>query len=98
MAMQTITITDADQNRDYTLEISFDLLPDEPEFGYHGGVEVAGVRCTEIITWCGDASVSAFPVHDERASLERRIGQWCLERYREEIEAAVMEELEPACC
>jgi hypothetical protein len=96
----TITITDADRSVDYTLAVAGDFLPATPRRrgwldGGHPGegpaVEIDSVRCIEVALWCGKHAVSALPAADPCASLESKIGAWCLEKYREEIEQAVLE-------
>ncbi|HEY2251695.1 MAG TPA: hypothetical protein VGH74_11565 [Planctomycetaceae bacterium] len=96
----TVTISDADRQVDYTLAVSCDFLAGSvPRAGWlEGGdpgeapaVEISRVRCLEMALWCGQYAVSAFPGADPRESLEKRIGDWCLDRYAEEIETAVLE-------
>lgn len=96
----TITISDGDRNVDYTLEIDCDFQAGSPlRAGWCNGgdpgeapsVEINRVRCLEMAVWCGKQAVSAFPGADERRSLEAPIGEWCLDRYAEEIEQAVLE-------
>jgi hypothetical protein len=96
----TVTITDADRSVDYTLAVDCDFLAGAPARrgwldGGHPGeapaVEINAVRCLEVALWCGKYAVSAFPAADARESLEKKIGQWCLDRYPEEIEQAVLE-------
>jgi len=96
----TITITDGDRCVDYTLAVACDLLPGAAGRrgwldGGHPGeapvVEINRVRCLEMALWCGKYAVSAFPAADDRQSLEVQIGAWCLEKYPEEIEQAVLE-------
>jgi hypothetical protein len=96
----TVTITDADRSVDYTLAVACDFLAGTPAHrgwldGGHPGeapaVEINAVRCLEVALWCGKYAVSAFPAADTRESLEKKIGQWCLDRYPEEIEQAVLE-------
>src|SRR5262245_49999462 len=96
----TITITDADRSVDYTLAIACDLLPGcRPRPGWGDGgdpgagpaVEINRVRCVEMALWCGKYAVSALPGADPRESLEAKIGAWCLEKYGDEIEQAVLE-------
>jgi hypothetical protein len=96
----TITISDADRFVDYTLAVACDFLPGAaPRPGWLAGghpgeapaVEINSVRCVEIALWCGKYAVSALPAADEHRSLEARIGAWCLEKYPEEIEQAVLE-------
>ncbi|MGE5194925.1 MAG: hypothetical protein ACM3U2_20730 [Deltaproteobacteria bacterium] len=96
----TITITDADRFVDYTLSVACDFLPGAPgrrgwlDGGHPGeapAVEINRVRCIEIALWCGKYAVSALPAADPGRSLESKIGAWCLEKYREEIEQAVLE-------
>ncbi len=95
-----MTITDADRSVDYTLAVACDFLAGTPARrgwldGGHPGeapaVEINAVRCLEVALWCGKYAVSAFPAADTRESLEKKIGQWCLDRYPEEIEQAVLE-------
>src|SRR5262249_52322703 len=95
----TITITDADRSVDYTLDVACDFLPggagysgwlDGGQPGEASAVEVNRVRCIEVAIWCGKHAVSALPAADPRQSLESTIGAWCFEKYREEIEAAVL--------
>lgn len=83
---KAITISDADRKVDYVLVVNYDRLPPEPEVGYAGGVEVNSVRCVEIVTWCGEYGTSAYPGHDPMACLEKKIGEWCREKYLTEIE------------
>jgi hypothetical protein len=96
----TITISDADREVDYLLEVTCDFLTGlAPRWGWRDGgdageapaVEVSRVRCQEIAVWCGPYAVSAWPAGDCRRSLEQQIGQWCLEKYSEEIELAALE-------
>jgi hypothetical protein len=96
----TITITDADRSVDYTLAVACDYLPGcPPRPGWGDGgdpgaapaVEINRVRCIEMAVWCGKHAVSALPCADPRESLEAKIGAWCLARYAEEIEQAVLE-------
>ena len=96
----TITITDADRSVDYTLAVACDFLPgcrarpgwlEGGEPGAGPAVEINRVRCVEMAVWCGKFAVSALPAADPRESLEARIGAWCLEKYTEEIEQAVLE-------
>jgi hypothetical protein len=96
----TVTITDADRCVDYTLAVACDLLPGaSPRRGWLDGgdpgeapaVEINRVRCLEVALWCGKYAVSALPAADPRQSLEARIGEWCLERYPEEIQQAVLD-------
>ena len=96
----TITISDADRRVDYMLAVSCDLLSGSaPRRGWLDGgdsgaapaVEIGRVRCLEMALWCGQYAVSAFPGGDPRESLEQRIGEWCLDKYAAEIEAAVLE-------
>jgi hypothetical protein len=96
----TITITDADRSVDYTLAVAGDFLPgarcrrgwlDGGDPGEGPAVEINSVRCIEVALWCGKHAVSALPADDPRESLESKIGAWCLEKYRVEIEQAVLE-------
>jgi len=96
----TITVTDADRSVDYTLAVACDFLPGAgPVCGWRNGghpgeapaIEISRVRCIEIATWCGKHAVSALPAADPHESLESKIGAWCLEKYPEEIEQAVLE-------
>jgi hypothetical protein len=96
----SITITDADRAIDYTLAVACDFLPGCPSRpGWSDGgdpgagpaVEINRVRCVEMAVWCGKYAVSALPAADLRESLEARIGAWCLEKYGDEIEQAVLE-------
>ena len=96
----TITITDADRSVDYTLAVACDFLPatscrhgwlDGGDPGEAPAVEISRVRCVEVALWCGKHAVSALPAADPRESLESKIGAWCLEKYRAEIEQAVLE-------
>lgn len=96
----TVTITDADRHVDYVLAVACDYRPgmrgrygwlDGGEPGEAPAVEINAVRCLEVAVWCGDEAVSAFPAGGGRDSLESRIGRWCLEKYAEEIEQAVLE-------
>jgi len=91
-----IQITDEDRRVDYSLQVSVDALDAEPEVGLGQAIEVNTVRCTEVTTWLGDYAVSAFPGHDARESLEKKLGQWCLDRYADEITEAIQSQLEPA--
>jgi hypothetical protein len=100
MTTTNITITDPDQARDYRLTVVYDYLPGQgARMGWGGAgdpgeapaVEITSARCTEIVSWCGKVGVSAFPALDPRQSLESPIGAWCMEKYRTEIEAAVLE-------
>jgi hypothetical protein len=95
----TITITDADRAVDYTLAVVCDFLPGTaPRFGWRDGgepgegpaVEISRVRCLEMAVWCGKHAVPALPGAARRESLESRIGAWCLEKYADEIEQAVL--------
>jgi hypothetical protein len=95
----TITITDADSSVDYTLAVAWDFLPgaacrrgwfEGGEPGEGPAVEINRVRCIEIAVWCGKHAVSALPAADPRESLESKIGAWCLEKYGEEIEQALL--------
>ena len=67
--------------------------------------EISRVRCLEMALWCGQYAVLALPGlaspglaspgsalrgADPRGSLEERIGDWCLDKYSDEIEAAVL--------
>ena len=97
-----ITITDADRIVDYTLAVACDFLPGAaPRAGWRDGgdpgeapaVEINAVRCLEVAVWCGKHAVSALPAADPRESLESRIGAWCLDRYGDEIEQAVLESI-----
>jgi hypothetical protein len=96
----TITITDVDRSVDYTLAVACDFLAGAParrgwlEGGHPGeapAVEINSVRCLEVALWCGKYAVSAFPGADSRESLETKVGQWCLDRYPEEIQQAVLD-------
>src|SRR5258708_20808902 len=96
----TVTISDADRNVDYILDVSCDFLcGSAPRAGWRDGgqpgaapaVEISRVRCLEMALWCGQYAVSALPGGDPRQSLEQRIGEWCLDKYFAEIEAAVLE-------
>ena len=96
----TVTISDADRSVDYILAVACDFLAGSaPRAGWLDGgepgeapaVEIGRVRCLEIAVWCGPCSVSALPGADARESLERQIGEWCLEKYSGEIETAVLE-------
>jgi hypothetical protein len=96
----TITITDADRCVDYTLAVACDFHTGAaPRLGWLDGgcageapaVEINRVRCVEVALWCGKYAVSALPAADARQSLEAKIGEWCLEKYPEEIEQAVLE-------
>src|SRR5689334_8089143 len=98
----TITITDADRSVDYTLDVACDFLPGAPDYcgwldggqpGEASAVEINRVRCIEMAVWCGKQAVSAMPGADPRQSLESKIGAWCLEKYRSDIEAAVLDAL-----
>jgi hypothetical protein len=96
----TVTISDADRSVDFTLAVACDFLAGAParrgwlEGGYPGeapAVEINSVRCLEVALWCGKYAVSAFPGADSRESLEKKVGQWCLDMYPEEIEQAVLD-------
>jgi hypothetical protein len=96
----TVTISDADRNVDYILLVDCDFLAGSaPHWGWRNGgepgegpaVEVNHVRCLELAVWCGKSAVAAFPAADARESLEGRIGAWCLDKYPQEIEQAVLE-------
>ena len=93
----TITICDEDRRVDYTLEVLYDFSPGtRPRVSdYDGGdpgegprVEVYSCRCSEVVTWCGEHGVESMGLSDRE---EKAIGLWCLQKYREEIEAAVLE-------
>jgi hypothetical protein len=98
--MQTnVTISDADRRVDYILQVGCDFLPGAaPRWGWRNGgepgtapaVEINRVRCLEVVIWCGKCPVAAFPAAAGRESLESRIGAWCLDKYPEEIEQAVL--------
>src|SRR5436190_22362209 len=95
----TITISDADRNVDYILAVACDFLAgsgSRPGW-LEGGqpteapaVEISRVRCLEMALWCGQYAVSAWPGRDPCESLEQRIGDWCLDKYSDEIETAVL--------
>jgi hypothetical protein len=96
----TITISDADRHVDYILAVACDFLAGSParpgwleggEPGEAPAVEISRVLCLEMALWCGPYAVSALPAADHRQSLEQRIGEWCLDKYPEEIESAVLE-------
>src|SRR5579862_9456994 len=96
----TIMISDADRHVDYVLAVACDFLAGSaPRTGWLDGgdpgeapaVEISRVRCLEMALWCGQYAVSAVPGSDPRESLEQRIGDWCLDKYSEEIETAVLE-------
>ncbi len=96
----TVTITDADRFVDYTLAVACDFLAGAASHrgwldGGHPGeapaIEIHHVRCVEIALWCGKYAVSAVPAADPRESLESKVGAWCLEKYRDEIEQAILE-------
>ena len=96
----TVTITDVDRCVDYTLAVACDFLAGAPprrdwqdggQPGEAPAVEINRVRCVEIALWCGKHAVSALPASDPRESLESKIGAWCLEKYRDEIEQAILE-------
>ncbi len=96
----TITITDPDRFVDYTLTVACDFLPGAAlrrgwlnggDPGEAPAVEINRVRCLEVALWCGKYAVSALPAADPRESLESKIGAWCLDKYRHEIEQAILE-------
>lgn len=96
----TVTITDADRSVDYTLGVACDFLAGARarrgwlEGGHPGeapAVEINSVRCLEVALWCGKYAVSAFPGADSRESLEKKVGQWCIDKYPEEIERAILD-------
>ena len=96
----TITISDVDREVDYTLAVICDFLAGSaPRAGWRDGgepgeapaVEISRVRCLAVSLWCGPHAVSALPGADPRRSLAGQIGNWCLARYFEDIEAAVLE-------
>lgn len=96
----TVTITDQDRCVDYDLAVACDFLRGSaPRYGWFDGgdpgegpaVDINSVRCLEIAVWCGKCAVSAFPASDSRESLEASIGAWCHDKYREEIEQAVLD-------
>ena len=95
----TIMISDADRDVDYILAVACDFLSGSaPRSGWLDGgepgeapaVEISCVRCLEMVLWCGKSAVSAQPAADPRESIELRIGKWCLEKFPDEIEAAVL--------
>jgi hypothetical protein len=95
----TITISDADRAVDYVLAVACDFLAGSaPRSGWLDGgapgeapaVEISRVRCLEMAVWCGKYAVSALPGADLCASLEQRIGDWCLDQYPGEIETAAL--------
>ena len=78
---------------------------DGGEPGEAPAVEISRVRCLEMAVRCGQYAVSARPGlalrglaqpglalrgTDPRESLEERIGDWCLDKYLDQIEAAVL--------
>jgi hypothetical protein len=96
----TVTISDVDREVDYTLAVVCDFLAGSaPRAGWLDGgepgeapaVEISRVRCLAISLWCGPYAVPAVPGAGAGQSLERPVGDWCLARYCEEIEAAVLE-------
>jgi hypothetical protein len=88
---QIVTICDSDRAVDFVLLVGFTCLPAEPETGLGENVEINSVSCTEVVTWLGRRAVSAYPGREDEIGLERRMGEHCLEKYRDEITAALME-------
>ncbi|MBS0261409.1 MAG: hypothetical protein JSS02_05585 [Planctomycetes bacterium] len=95
-----VTINDPDRQLDYTLQVGCDYLPgaapywnprDGGDPGCSAAIEIHDVRCVEVAVRCGAHAVSAFPRNDPRERLERTLGDWCFEHYREEIEQALVE-------
>lgn len=90
-----LPLTDPDRAVDFVLVVDWTRLPAEPETGLSANVEVNSVRCVEVVTWIGKRAVSAYPGHDGFESLEIKLGAECLEKYREQIEASLLD-LKPA--
>ena len=88
MPKRIITITDADRRVDYELSVSYDRLPREPEVGLGEGIEVNGVRCLAVTTWCGDWGGYTEVALDRQIA----VGAWCGRTYKDEIEEALQKE------
>jgi hypothetical protein len=98
-----ITISDPDRKLDFTLALDCNYRRRiRPRYGWRDGgdagepasVEIDRARCLEIVTWCGKTGVSAVPGLASDPCLESQVGIWCLEQYGDEIERAVLEEVE----
>jgi hypothetical protein len=85
--MSDTIITVGDPGIDFELNVFYDRLAE-------GGIEINAVRCIEVVVWCGKNGVSASPADEEYADGEGTIGRWCLERYGDEIEQALIAKLE----
>jgi hypothetical protein len=80
---QRITFTDAALARDYVLDVAYDVI--------NGRAEIHSCICVEVVTWCGDRCVTADPWHADEERANEKLGQWCLETYPEQIQAAIAE-------
>ncbi len=98
MSVCEVRIVDEYRNVEYVLMVPYEAhkaVPSrytkrgwsEPEAA---GVEIDGVvLCTEMITGCDDRGYSAYPGLDDNEGGEAQAGEFCLEKYGDEIQAAV---------
>jgi hypothetical protein len=93
-----VRIVDEDRQVEYVLTAPYTAHTAVPSrysaYGWSepepAGVEIDGVvLCTEIVTWCGDYGYSAKPGLDDAAGSEEKAGEWCLEKYADEIQQRV---------
>ncbi len=94
-----VIIEDTKRGVDFVLEVPFEAHEEVPVTysawsGWSppegGGVEIDGVvKCTEITTWAGDYGYSAKPGLDDANGSEAQVGEYCLEKYRNEIQEKV---------
>lgn len=88
-----VIIEDGDRSVSYTLDVNFDAHACEPmthEYpGYPAYTEINTAKCTGITVSSGDIETTAVPAGGTEISL----GEFCTERYTEEIERQVEEHL-----
>lgn len=87
---QRIEIQDEDKDRTYWLDVTYDWLGGEPELGIAATLEIVQVRCASITVWVDGFGFEAAPKFAaEHSRPEAAVGEWCLAKYRDEIEAAL---------
>lgn len=90
-----LPLSDHDRAVDFVLVVDWTRLPAEPETGLSANVEVNSCRLVEATMWCGKIGLTADPLDDEVIGTQKALGQYCLDTYREQIKAALLE-LKPA--
>jgi hypothetical protein len=97
-----VTISDPDRKLDFRLALQCTCRRGHrPRHGWRDGgdpgepaaIEIDRARCVEVVVRCGRGDVWEVPGRIPDRRTESKLGAWCLDKYADEVEQAVRDEV-----